>query len=87
MAKDFSGAPQFVKYFGPVLHALQQLGGSGRPDEVRTVIAQELKLSEEQQAEPLPSKAQPRFDNQCIGHVFIFPKRASWILLNAGLGL
>ncbi len=56
MTKDFSGAPPFVKYFGPVLHALQQLGGSGRPDEVRTVIAQELELSEEQQAEPLPDR-------------------------------
>ncbi len=64
MTKDFSGAPQFVKYFGPVLDALEQLGGSGRPDEVRSVIAQQLKLSEEQQSEQLPSKAQPRFDNQ-----------------------
>ena len=61
MAKDSSSAPQFVKYFGPVLDALQQLGGSGRPDEV---IAKKLKLSEEDQSEPLPSKAQPRFDNQ-----------------------
>ena len=64
MAKTFSGAPQFVKYFGPVLDALHQLGGSGRPDEVRSVIAQKLGLSEQEQSEPLPSKAQPRFDNQ-----------------------
>ena len=64
MAKAFSGAPQFVKYFGPVLDALHQLGGSGRPDEVRSVIAQKLGLSEQEQSEPLPSKAQPRFDNQ-----------------------
>jgi restriction system protein len=64
MAKEFTGAPQFVKYFGPLLDALQQLGGSGRPDEVRSVIAQKLNLSEAEQSEPLPSKAQPRFDNQ-----------------------
>jgi len=64
MAKAPSGAPQFVKYFGPVLEALDHLGGSGRPDEVRSIIAQRLKLSEEQQSEQLPSKAQPRFDNQ-----------------------
>jgi restriction system protein len=64
MVTEFSGAPQFVKYFGPVLRALQQLGGSGRPDEVRSAIARELSLSEEEQSEPLPSKAQPRFDNQ-----------------------
>jgi restriction system protein len=62
MPKD--SAPQFVRYLGPVLEALQSLGGSGRPDEVRSVIAQKLKLSEEEQSEPLPSKAQPRFDNQ-----------------------
>jgi restriction system protein len=92
MAKDFSGAPQFVKYFGPVLHALQQLGGSGRPDEVRTVIAQELKLSEEQQAEPLPSKAQPRFDNQVHWARFYLSKagfldsskRGVWALTEKG---
>lgn len=64
MAKSDQSAPQFVKYVGPVLDALQRLGGSGRPDEVRTLIAQRLKLSEEEQSEPLPSKAQPRFDNQ-----------------------
>lgn len=64
MAKPAPSAPQFVKYVGPVLDALQQLGGSGRPDEVRSVIAERLKLSEEEQSEALPSKAQPRFDNQ-----------------------
>ena len=64
MVKESSGAPQFVKYFGPVLEALELLGGSGRPDEVRWIIAQRLRLSEEEQSEQLPSKAQPRFDNQ-----------------------
>jgi restriction system protein len=43
---------------------LQRPGGSGRPDEVRSVIADRLNLTEEQLSEPLPSKAQPRFDNQ-----------------------
>lgn len=56
MAKDSSRAPQFVKYLGPVLAALQELGGSGRPDEVRSVIAQKLRISEEEQAEPLPEQ-------------------------------
>lgn len=39
LAKDVKGAPQFVKYFGRVLDALKELGGSGRPDEVRANIA------------------------------------------------
>lgn len=64
MSKEFSGAPQFVKYFAPLLDALQELGGSGRVDEVRSVIAQRLNLSEEEQSEQLPSKTQARFDNQ-----------------------
>lgn len=92
MAKDFSGAPQFVKYFGPVLDALEQLGGSGRPDEVRSVIAQRLKLSEEQQSEQLPSKAQPRFDNQVHWARFYLSKagiidsskRGVWALTEKG---
>jgi restriction system protein len=92
MARTFSGAPQFVKYFGPVLDALNQLGGSGRPDEVRSVIAQKLGLSEQEQSEPLPSKAQPRFDNQVHWARFYLSKggfldaskRGVWALTDKG---
>jgi restriction system protein len=92
MAKAFSGAPQFVKYFGPVLDALHELGGSGRPDEVRSVIAQKLGLSEQEQSEPLPSKAQPRFDNQVHWARFYLSKaglldastRGVWALTDKG---
>ncbi|MEK6283452.1 MAG: winged helix-turn-helix domain-containing protein [Acidobacteriota bacterium] len=86
MTKDFSGAPQFVKYFAPVLDALEQLGGSGRPDEVRSVIAQRLKLSEEQQSEQLPSKAQPRSTTRCIGHASTCQRLASLIHRNGVYG-
>jgi restriction system protein len=44
--------------------ALEELGGSGRPDEVRSAIATALKISEEEQARPLPSGVQSRFENQ-----------------------
>ncbi len=92
MAKPDQSAPQFVKYVGPVLDALQQLGGSGRPDEVRSVIATRLKLSEEEQSEPLPSKAQPRFDNQVHWARFYLSKggfidaskRGVWALTEKG---
>ena len=92
MAKPVQTAPQFVKYVGPVLDALQQLGGSGRPDEVRSVIAERLKLSEEEQSEPLPSKAQPRFDNQVHWARFYLSKggyidaskRGVWALTEKG---
>jgi restriction system protein len=92
MAKDSSSAPQFVKYFGPVLEALDKLGGSGRPDEVRSIIAQRLKLSELEQSEQLPSKAQPRFDNQVHWARFYLSKanfidsskRGVWALTEKG---
>lgn len=38
--------PQFVRYFSPVIEALKELGGSGRPSEVCDLIAQRIKVSE-----------------------------------------
>jgi len=42
MPKQPDAAPKFVKYIGPVIAALGELGGSGRPDEVRGAIAKAL---------------------------------------------
>lgn len=39
--------PQFVRYFDPVLHALRELGGSGRPNEVIDFIAQSYGIPDE----------------------------------------
>lgn len=36
--------PKFVQYFSPVIQALKDLGGSGRPSEVRDVIATQLNI-------------------------------------------
>ena len=57
-------APAFVKFIGPVVAALRDLGGSGRPDEVRGVVAIALGITEEEQARRLPSGVQSRFENQ-----------------------
>lgn len=57
-------APTFVKYIPAVVAALVRLGGSGRPDEVRAAIAIDMKLSDEEQLERLPSGVQSRFENQ-----------------------
>ena len=54
---------QFVRYFGPLLDALRELGGSGSPGEVVDQIAKHLKLSEDAQTELMDSGA-PRFPNQ-----------------------
>ncbi|MCB9130150.1 MAG: restriction endonuclease [Anaerolineales bacterium] len=49
--------PQFVKYFQPVVDALIELGGSGRPAEVKELIASKLNIAEEEQEEQIASGA------------------------------
>jgi len=63
-SKNKRTSSQFARYLGPVIEAIRELGGSGRPDEVRAVIARELNISETEQSEPLPSGVQTRFENQ-----------------------
>jgi restriction system protein len=63
MTKPAGKGPRFVRYFGPILEALKELGGSGNPDEVRSWIVSHLAVSEQEQAEQLASGS-ARFDNQ-----------------------
>lgn len=63
MSSNQQKGPQFVRYFQPVIDALIELGGSGRPEEVEEVIAEQLKLSEEERNEQIPS-GQSRFSNK-----------------------
>lgn len=58
-----SSHAEFVKWFGPLLDALRYLGGSGRPKEVSSKIAENLKLSDKILEETLKSGA-PKFHNQ-----------------------
>jgi restriction system protein len=62
LKKDDEGA-QFVRYFGPLLDALRELGGSGAPEEVVERIAVDHSISDDVQNELLPS-GQPRYRNQ-----------------------
>jgi restriction system protein len=83
---------QFARYLGPVMAAIRELGGSGRPDEVRAVIARQLKISEAEQSEPLPSGVQTRFENQVHWARFYLAKagyidssqRGVWTLTEKG---
>lgn len=61
--KQPAAGPHFVRYFGPVLDALRDLGGSARPAEVRDRVATIVGLSDAAAAETIPS-GQLRFDNQ-----------------------
>ena len=87
-------APQFVRYFSPVVEALQQLGGSGRPEEVRARIVQALRLSEKDQAELMASGIS-RFENQVHWARFYLSKagfidssrRGVWSLTDKSRGM
>ncbi len=46
---------KFLRYFGPLLDALRNLGGSGTPEEVAERIAKDMGLSDAEQNELLPS--------------------------------
>lgn len=63
MSSNQQKGPQFVRYFQPVIDALLELGGSGRPEEVEEVIAERLNLTEEERNEQIPS-GQSRFSNK-----------------------
>jgi restriction system protein len=85
------GGPKFVQFFSPVIEALKELGGSGRPSEVRDVIARQLSISEQDKTELLEGGA-PRFDNQVAWARFYLVKagfvdssrRGVWSLTDKG---
>lgn len=82
---------QFVRYFGPLLDALRELGGSGTPDEVVERIATDLGLPDEVQNDLLPSGG-PRIRNQIAWARFYLvreglldsSKRGIWSLTEKG---
>lgn len=83
--------PKFVRFFSPVIETLKELGGSGRPSEVKDVIARQLNLSEQERTELLEGGA-PRFDNQVAWARFYLvkaglvdsSKRGVWSLSDKG---
>jgi len=83
--------PQFVRYFAPLIDALKELGGSGRPAEVRDLIAQYLNISDQERSALIES-GQPRFDNRVHWARFYLSragfvdssKRGVWSLTDKG---
>ncbi|MCF8296869.1 MAG: restriction endonuclease [Saprospiraceae bacterium] len=63
MAKKRSSQAEFVKWFGPLLDALRQLGGSAKPREASDKIAENLNLHDDKLDELLES-GQSRHYNQ-----------------------
>jgi restriction system protein len=68
-----SAGPQFTRYLGPVLKALRDLGGSGRPREVESLIVTDLKIPEAEQNQVTKS-GQSRFRNQVAWAKFYLAK-------------
>lgn len=93
--KSKKASSQFARYIGPVIQAIRELGGSGRPDEVRAVIARDLGISDAEQSETLPSGVQTRFENQVHWARFYLAKagyidssqRGVWTLTEKGRAL
>lgn len=82
---------KFVRYFSPVIEALTELGGSGRPSEVREYIAKKLNISDQERTDLLKGGAS-RFDNQVSWARFYLvkaglmdsSKRGVWSLSDKG---
>lgn len=76
-AKSKTEGKQFVRYFGPVVRALRELGGSARPAEVRDKVAQDLKIPDGKIDELLESGTS-RFNNQ-VAWARFYLARAGYI--------
>lgn len=63
MPRQTAQGPKFIQFFGPLIDALKELGGSGRPDEVKNLIIERLNISEQEQGEVIKSGGS-RFSNR-----------------------
>ena len=64
MSKKKNGKTEFVKWFGPVLDALKQLGGSGKPKEITKLIGENLNIPDEVLNERYEKSGVLKFQNQ-----------------------
>ena len=84
---------KFLRYFGPLLDALRKLGGSGSPDEVVEQIATDMKLSEEEQNDVVPSGGSRLKTNVAWARFYLVreglldsSKRGIWSVTEKGRG-
>ncbi len=93
MAKRNSAeGTRFLRYFGPLLDALRKLGGSGSPDEVVEQIAADMRLTDEEQNEVVPSGGSRLKTNVAWARFYLVreglldsSKRGVWSLTEKGL--
>src|ERR1700694_5460039 len=63
MSSHSGQGPRFIRYLDPVLRALKELGGSGRPADVLDIVARMKNVPDSERQEVLKSGGL-RFDNQ-----------------------
>lgn len=91
MPRQAAIGPKFIQFFGPLIEALEELGGSGRPDEVQDTIIKRLGISEQEQSEVVSSGGS-RFSNKVNWARFYLAKagyidsstRGVWSLTDLG---
>ena len=90
-ADEEVGGPRFVRYFGPVLAALQSMGGESKPDRVFHWIKENVDL-DDNEIEGVTKSGQSRFENK-IGWARFYlakaglidgSKRGIWVLTAEG---
>lgn len=64
MSKKKNGKTEFVKWLGPILDALRDLGGSAKPKEITQLIGEKYNLSEEVLTDRYEKSGVLRFQNQ-----------------------
>ncbi|TLN26980.1 restriction endonuclease [bacterium] len=83
--------PKFVQYFAPIIKALKDMGGSGRPGEVTDRVAADLGVTDAERSE-LTGSGVVRFDNRVAWARFYLAKagiidasrRGVWTLTDRG---
>ena len=76
---------EFIRWFGPLLDALRDLGDSGRPREVSARISKNLNLPDELLDQTLKSGGS-KFHDKLLGQSNILSGKACWIRLTLELG-
>lgn len=91
MPRQAAQGPKFILFFGPLIEALKELGGSGRPEEVKNLIIERLNISDQEQSEVISSGGS-RFGNRVDWARFYLAKagyldsstRGVWSLTDLG---
>lgn len=92
-AAKATDGPQFVRFFGPLLDALRELGGSAKAEEAAEQVSEDLRIPDDVLNEVLPSGGS-RFRNRVAWARFYLAreglisssKHGVWNLTERGLG-